>query len=97
MYKLFKKRCNLEIQKYRKNFASKVMDRHHLLKMKYQANKWTMMVFNTDKCKVLQISLGTEINARPANYVAISCNNQHRHVEETKYLDVATIGFQVKF
>ena len=45
-------------------------------------HRW-MMVFNTDKCKVLQISLS---NLTPANYYLY--NNQLRHVEEAKYLGV---------
>ena len=39
-------------------------------------HRW-MMVFNTDKCEVLQISLS---NLTPANYYLY--NNQLRHVEE---------------
>ena len=53
-----------------------------LLRIEEWANKW-MMLFNTDKCEVLQITLS---NPKPPGYFLY--NSQLRIVGQVKYLGV---------
>jgi len=58
-----------------------------LIRVEEWANKW-MMVFNPDKCEVLQVTLS---NVKPASYFLYS--SQLRTVSHAKYLGVSKLSF----